>query len=124
MKKFAKLTGVVVLTTAMTSLPIMAAENNGSVSIKFSGEMKWTATCTFMKANGKERTIKRSGRGASSIQSLAMRNVDNGSCEVSVPEDTSLKITFNSKGTIACPFGSDDPCVRMIAADGTKVFRF
>lgn len=117
---------VVALTTAiaLTGQQACAAENNGSVSIKFAGEMNWSATCTFVKANGKERTITRSGRGSSSIESLAMRNIDSGNCALEVPTDTQLKVTFNSKGTITCPFGSSEPCMRVVVASGAKTFSF
>ncbi len=117
---------VVALTAAiaLTGQQVDAAKNNGSVSIKFAGEKNWSATCTFVKTNGKERTITRRGRGSSSIESLAMRNIDSGNCTLEVPTDTQVKVTFNSKGTISCPFDNSEPCMHVVAAGGAKTFSF
>ncbi len=124
MKRYTPIAALAAMTLSLMAQQAIAAENKGSVSIKFAGEMNWSASCKFIKANGKERTIKRSGRGTSSIESLAIRNIDSGICVLTVPNDTQLKITFNSKGAIACPFYGAEPCMRVIASNGERAFSF
>jgi hypothetical protein len=100
-----------------------AAHSDGTVAIQFSGEKDWNVSCTLRKDNGKESTISRQGRGFSSIKSLSSRSIASGTCTASIPEGTSLKVTFTGSGSLACPFGSKDPCVTILAGD-SRTFAF
>lgn len=116
-----------VVAAAMAGLvlsPVAIAEQSGSAAIQFSGEQAWSVTCSFTKTNGKEKEIKRRGRGHQSIKSMAIRNISSGHCEADVPTDTALKITFTGGGDIACPFEAQDPCVTVLTADRQATFKF
>jgi len=98
--------------------------DGGDVSMKFAGEKDWSVTCTFTKDNGKTRDVRRKGKGFSSIESIAKRNIASGTCTLFVPEDTSLKVSFTSNGAIACPFEDKDSCVAIFTGSGETSFAF
>jgi hypothetical protein len=106
------------------SSPGVTLERNGNVAIKFAGERDWTAECTFVKANGKERKLRRSGRGNSWIDAIGMRGIQGGKCTVTVPENAKVKVTFEGTGLLVCPFESGDPCVDYYIEAGEHTFSF
>jgi hypothetical protein len=96
----------------------------GDVSMKFAGEKDWSVTCSFNKDNGKTRDVRRKGKGFSSIESIAKRNIASGACTIYVPEGTSLKVSFTSNGAIACPFEDKDSCIAIFTGSGETSFTF
>lgn len=109
---------------AFSGFPIVAQPAVGNVTIKFSGEGKWRAECSFSKAGGDSQSMKRNGRGRESIKSMSVRRVTAGSCDMQLPEGTSMKVTFTGGRTIACPFGDLNPCTRVFRAGEGTSFRF
>ena len=123
MGRISTLVTTVALVLSM-SAPGVALERNGNVAIKFAGERDWVAECIFVKANGKERKLRRSGRGNSWIDSVGMRGIQGGQCTVTVPEGAKVKVTFEGTGLLVCPFESGDPCVDHYIEAGEHTFTF
>ncbi|WP_262691006.1 hypothetical protein [Kordiimonas aestuarii] len=118
-------TGAIIASMMVFSgTPVMSANEIGTVSIKFAGEKDWAAECTFHKASGKARDVRRTGRGFNSIKSIAMRSVMSGKCSLNVPDETTLKVTFSATGPIDCPFEDKENCTAIFASSGKIMFSF
>lgn len=110
--------------TAALSAPVQAVEPLKSVTLKFSGEKKWAATCSLEKSNGKVKAFKKRGRGHRSNQVIASRQIAGGECAITVPEGTTLVVSFNSRPPGSCPFGEGvKTCAKRFSA-GEQSFRF
>lgn len=99
-----------------------AQETVGDISVKFTGQKNWKASCSVTKSNGKTATIVKKGRGRSSSETFSMRKVTSGDCTLDVPEGTGLTVSFTSR-KLACPFNKEDTCV-VVAAPGEQRFSF
>lgn len=82
------------------------------------------ADCTVTKSDGKELRVSRWDRGNRSVKSIGIRAISGGTCALTVPEGTTLKVSFNSTSTIPCPFDSNDPCVDYFMKLGEYSFSF
>lgn len=82
----------------------------GLVVLKFSGERGWSAQCAVTKSNGRDDSLTRNGRGRQSSGSMTFRRIAGGSCTITVPENTNLKVDVSGGRTAVCPFGEQRPC--------------
>jgi len=115
---------VAALVLGAASTPALTMERKGNLAVQFAGERNWVADCTVTKSDGKELKVSRRGRGNRSVKSIGIRAISGGSCTLTVPEGTTLKVSFNSTGTIPCPFDSNDPCVDYFMKPGAHTFSF
>lgn len=115
--------GVAVALCASLSMPAVSQDRVGMMVMKFAGERGWTANCEVSKANGNSDTMERSGRGRKSTGSLTFRRITGGTCTISVPDNTSLKVDISGGKSVVCPFEQTDPCSRTFAS-GDHTVRF
>lgn len=101
--------------------PAAAQDRIGMMVMKFSGERDWSARCEVSKARGGTDSMERAGRGRKSSKSFTFRRITGGTCAITVPEDTTLKVDVSGGRSVVCPFAQANPCSRTFSAGEHQV---